>query len=93
VDVAHTLAVPNVIDYLDLGPGHGLAKILVPPHFVGRTLRELDLPGRLKVTPLALRRSTEVTINPHRDQRLEEGDELVLVGLDEQLSNVSRDIK
>ena len=92
VDVAHTLAVPHVIDYIDLGPGHGIAKIKVPSHFVDRTLRDLDLPARLKVTPLALRHGSEVTINPHRDQRLVEGDELVLVGLDEQLTMVSTDI-
>jgi len=93
VDVAHTLTVPDVIDYIDFGPGHGIAKIRVPRHFVGRTLRELDLQARLKVTPLALRHGSEVTINPHRDQRLEEGDELVLIGLDEQLAKVSADIK
>ncbi|HYI23697.1 MAG TPA: TrkA family potassium uptake protein [Candidatus Limnocylindrales bacterium] len=91
VDVAHTLTVPHVLDYIDFGPGHGIAKIRVPRDFVGRTLREIDLPGRLKVTPLALRHGSEVTINPHRDQRLEEGDQLVLVGLDEQLAKVSSD--
>jgi trk system potassium uptake protein TrkA len=91
-DVAHTLAIPHVLDYIDLAPGHGIAKIHVPAHFVGRTLRELDLMGRLKVTPLALRHGQEVTINPHRDQRLDEGDQLVLVGLDEQLAKVVADI-
>ena len=89
VDVAHTLSIPHVVDYIDLAPGHGIAKINVPATFVGRTMRELDLSTRLKVTPIALRRGNEVTVNPHRDQRLEEGDQLVLVGLDDQLARLT----
>ena len=89
VDVAHTLSIPHVLDYIDLAPGHGIAKIMVPATFVGRTLRELDLSTRLKVTPIALRHGNEVTVNPHRDQRLEEGDQLVLVGLDDQLARLT----
>jgi trk system potassium uptake protein TrkA len=91
VDVAHTLAIPHVVDYIDLAPGHGIAKIDLPATFVGRTLRELDLATRLKVTPIVLRRGNEVTINPHRDQRLENGDQLVLVGLDEKLAQLTGD--
>jgi len=91
VDVAHTLAIPHVVDYIDLAPGHGIAKINVPATFVGRTLRELDLAARLKVTPIVLRRGNEVTINPHRDQQLEDGDQLVLVGLDEKLALLTGD--
>jgi trk system potassium uptake protein TrkA len=91
VDVAHTLAIPHVVDYIDLAPGHGIAKIDLPATFVGRTLRELDLATRLKVTPIVLRRGNEVTINPHRDQRLEDGDQLVLVGLDEKLAQLTGD--
>ena len=91
VDVAHTLAIPHVVDYIDLAPGHGIAKIDLPATFVGRTLRELDLATRLKVTPIVLRRGNEVTINPHRDQRLQDGDQLVLVGLDEKLAQLTGD--
>jgi trk system potassium uptake protein TrkA len=91
VDVAHTLAIPHVVDYIDLAPGHGIAKIDLPATFVGRTLRELDLATRLKVTPIVLRRGNEVTVNPHRDQRLEDGDQLVLVGLDEKLAQLGGD--
>ncbi len=58
---------------------------------VGQTLRELDLGARLKITPIALRRGSEVTVNPHRDQRLEEGDQLVLIGLDDKLAQATSD--
>jgi len=88
VDVAHTFRLRNVVDYLDVAPGFGIAKIHAPAAFIGQTLRELDLAARYKVTPIALRRGAAVTVNPHRDERLAEGDELVLIGLDDQLALV-----
>ncbi|MDP8905880.1 MAG: TrkA family potassium uptake protein [Chloroflexota bacterium] len=88
IDVAHTFRLRNVVDYLDVAPGFGIAKIHVPPAFVGQSLRELDLVTRFKVTPIALRRGGAVTVNPHRDERLVEGDQLVLIGLDDQLALV-----
>lgn len=89
VDVAHTFSIPHVLDYIDLAPRFGIAKISVPAGFVGHTLRELDLTTRFKVTPIALRRGDAVTVNPHREERLQEGDQLVLVGQDEQLARVT----
>jgi trk system potassium uptake protein len=89
IDVAHTFQISNVIDYIDLAPRFGIAKLRVPSIFVGKTLRELDLVGRFKVTPIALRRGTEVTVNPHRDEQMREGDELVLIGNDDQLAAIT----
>src|SRR5687768_16630693 len=79
-DVAHTIRIRNVVDYIDLGRSFGLAHIAVRGPFIGRTLREIDLKGRRGVTPIALRRRDVVTVNPHPDERLAEGDELVLIG-------------
>jgi trk system potassium uptake protein TrkA len=91
VDVAHTMTIPQVLDYIDLGPGFGTAKVRVPQTFVGKTLRELDLGTRFKVTALALRRGDAVTVNPHRDEQLRVGDQLLLLGRDEELARLTED--
>lgn len=85
---AHTFAIPNVVDYLDLAPRFGIAKVRPPAGYVGRTLGEIDLPGRLKLTPIALRRGDKVTVNPHRDERIVVGDELIVIGRDEGLERL-----
>jgi trk system potassium uptake protein len=86
--VAHSLLMPfAVVDYFDVGPGYGLAK-LRSESMVGKTLEELDLRGRYGVTPLFLRRRDKVLMNPHREERLEEGDELTVAGRDEQLEKL-----
>ena len=85
--VAHSLSIPGVIEYFDLAPRFGIIKIHPPQRWVGRALKELDL-GRLQVSPVALRRGNEVTVNPHRDTVLQADDELVLLGRDEYLEQI-----
>ncbi len=86
--VAHSFNVPDVIDYLDIAPNFGIETIRPPDNFMGRTLREIDLVGRLELTPIALRRGASVTVNPHLDERIREGDELVLIGRDDKLGRL-----
>ena len=86
--VAHTFNIRPVIDYIDVAPGFGIVKIRPPTSFVGKSLRELDLANRFQLTPIGVRRGKEVTVNPHRDDRIEATDELILIGLDARLEEL-----
>src|SRR5688572_17628165 len=86
--LAHSFNVPHVIDYLDVAPGFGIEKIRPPKAFIGRSLGELDLKARLGLTPIALRRGPQVFVNPAREERVAEGDELILIGRDEKLDQL-----
>ena len=86
--LAHSFNVPYVIDYLDVAPNFGIEKIRPPKSFVGKTLGELDLKQRLGLTPIVLRRGQQVFVNPAREERVTEGDELILIGRDEKLEQL-----
>ena len=86
--LAHSFNVPNVIDYLDVAPNFGMEKIRPPKSFIGKTLGELDLKGRLGLTPIVLRRAQQVFVNPAREERVADGDELILIGRDEKLDQL-----
>jgi trk system potassium uptake protein TrkA len=86
--VSHSFSIRNVIDYIDVAPGFGIVKIRPPKSFVGKTLRELELGTRLGLTPVALRRGADVTVNPHRDDRIQATDELILIGRDDRLEKL-----
>jgi trk system potassium uptake protein TrkA len=86
--LAHSFNVPNVIDYLDVAPSFGIEKIRPPRSFVGKSLGELDLKARLGLTPIALRRGNQVFVNPAREERVGEEDELILIGRDDKLDQL-----
>jgi trk system potassium uptake protein len=86
--VAHAFSTTHVIDYLDLAPGFGIVRFSPPPTWTGKSLRELDLATRYQLSVIGLRRGTKVTVNPHRDDVLGPKDELVLIGLDDNLEKL-----
>lgn len=85
--VAHSLSIPGVLEYIDVAPRFGVIKIRPPEAWVGRALRELDL-GKRQLSPVALRRGQDVTVNPAPDIVVKADDELILLGLDEHLERI-----
>ena len=88
VRVAHSFAAPGVHDYLDVAPGYGVARVPVVGPFLGKQLAELNLRTTFGVTVVALRRGDTVTVNPHSSEVLRAGDELITLGLDEDLERL-----
>ena len=43
VRIAHSLVVPNVLDYIELSSEHSIVEVPAPPEFVGKTLRDIGL--------------------------------------------------
>jgi trk system potassium uptake protein TrkA len=87
---AHSFAVRDVVDYLDIAPRFGIVKVLAPERWQGRTIAELDLAGRLELTPVSLRRGDAVVVLPSGDDLVAAGDELILVGRDDHLEDLGR---
>ena len=89
--LAHSLFNPNVQEYMELAPSFGLSRLKVPTRFDNMTLRELGFSGprdRYGMVVLAIRRGTDVTLNPDVDDRLQTGDLVVLAGSDELLDQM-----
>ena len=83
--VAHSFAAPGVVDYFDVAPGYGFARVSVSEPLAGKTLGALDLQNAYKVAALALHRGGTVTLDPSPSEMLHAGDELIVAGLDEDL--------
>ena len=88
VRVAHSFASPGVLDYLDVAPGYGLARVPVTRAWAGKTLGELDLDTTCGVTAVLLGRGGDVIVAPNGSELLRAGDALIVAGLDEHLERL-----
>jgi trk system potassium uptake protein TrkA len=86
--LARSFAAPGVLDYLDVAPGYGLARVRVDVGLEGRRIADLDLAEHGHLTVIGLHRGGRVTLNPPDSEVLRAGDELIVAGLDEDLEHL-----
>lgn len=82
--MAHSLVVPNVIDYISLSTDFSIIEIPAPSVFVGKSLRDIDLRAKHGLTLIAIKRPVNgaltTTVSPPADHLIHAGDILALVG-------------
>jgi trk system potassium uptake protein TrkA len=88
--VARGLGVRSIVEYLPLAADSSLVEVKVPAEFVGRTFAELDIRKRFQVLVVAIKRGESLLLATGGDERLQEGDVLVLVGRDSDLDAVGK---
>jgi trk system potassium uptake protein len=99
IRLAHSLVMPNVIDYIELSRDFSIVEIPAPPGFVGRTLKQLELRPRLGLTLIAIKRRAApgeaivTNIAPSADEKIAAGDVLALLGSTDKLSDLDRLLK
>ena len=86
--IAHSFAVPNVLEYMPIGMEFGISKLAPPSEFVGRTVGELRLAERCGVTLLLIERRTHALLNPAPDDVIQPGDLLVVAAPDEAMEQL-----
>ncbi len=88
--IGRFLAESNILDYIELTPDVSLVEFSPGEKMYGKTLRELDLRARWRVTVLAIRRGKKVMISPHPDEPLRHGDIIVAIGENEHIEKLQK---
>ncbi|HXW04718.1 MAG TPA: TrkA family potassium uptake protein [Vicinamibacterales bacterium] len=93
IRVAHSLVMPNVIDYIELSRDFSIVEVPAPDAFVGRTLKQLELRPRLGLTLIAIKRRSDsgavvTNIAPAADEAIRRDDVLALLGSNERLNQL-----
>lgn len=94
IRVAHQLASPSLLDYIELSKDYTIAEISVPGRLDGRSLKELNLRAKYGVNVVAINKKENrgVNIAPTADDLLHEGDMLVIIGTNEQISRFESEV-
>jgi trk system potassium uptake protein TrkA len=82
----------SILNYVRLGPNFSIQEMAVPESWIGRSLRELELPRRFRVSVVAVHDMLrdEIVPIPDPDSPLTESDTLLLSGDDEDLARTAR---
>lgn len=87
--VANQLLSPNMLNYIKLSKEYNIEEISIPPKMAEKSIRELDIRAKHKVTVIAIVRDGDIIISPSPDQVIHKGDLLVMIGSSEALDRFS----
>jgi trk system potassium uptake protein len=82
----------GLLNYVRLGAGFSIQEMAVPESWIGRTLRELQLPRRHRISVVALHDvlQDQMIPVPQPESRLKESDTLLVAGMDADLARAAR---
>lgn len=86
--VAHHLVSPNILDYIELSDDYSIMEMKASSDMIGRNLKELDIRARFGCNVMGIRTGGEMNISPDPEDRLVEGDILVIVGQKKDLTKL-----
>ena len=88
--LAERIVSTEILNYIQLGRDFSLQELAVPDPWVGKSLRELELPRRYRVSVLAVHDmlNDEILPVPDPDAPLKESDTILVAGTDRDLQRV-----
>jgi len=97
VRVAQSLVRPSIVEQLELSEEYSIVELPTPAHLIGKTLKDSQLRGKYRVNLIAIKRKVTTekgivkklwNVNPVPTDVMEEGDILVLIGLNEDIDKL-----
>ncbi|MBK5251785.1 MAG: TrkA family potassium uptake protein [Peptostreptococcaceae bacterium] len=89
VKIANNLISSNILDYIELSEDYSVVETQTLPKWIGKNLLEINMRAKFGVNVMAIKRNSKINISPNADDILEEGDTLIVVGNNEDLSRLS----
>ena len=88
IRLAHALVSQSVLDFINLSDEYSISDIRLPASWAGKSLAELNVRAKYKLSVIALRRNSHILINVDPYAPLQKGDELVVIGANEDLARM-----
>ena len=91
--LATRMASRGILNYVQLGGGLSVQEMAVPGSWIGKTLRDLQLPRRFRVSVIAVHDILldEMIMVPEPGAVLKESDTLLVAGAEEDLARAARE--
>jgi len=89
--LATRVSAHGLLNYVRLGPGFSVQEMAVPESWIGRSLRDLGLPRRYRISVIAVHDvlRDEMILVPPPEAKLKDSDTLLVAGTDEDLARAA----
>lgn len=78
--VARNIMAGQLFDFIELSDKYSMVEVKTPNRWLGQTLKELNLRGKLGLNVVAMKYGTRFEPVPDPDRKLCEGDALIIIG-------------
>lgn len=89
IKLARSLVSSNFLEQINLSPTYSVIEFFTPRTFFNKSLMEIGLRRKMRVTVLAIRRNNEVIVLPEPTEKLYQGDVIVALGNNEDLEIIT----
>lgn len=90
IRVANNLLASNIIDFVEIFKNYGMLEISVPAEWVGKSLIELDIRKNYNMNIIAIKHNNEINVNPAADDKLMEGDVVIVIGSEQDMNKIKK---
>jgi trk system potassium uptake protein len=90
IRIAHNLISSNVLDYLEFAPDYSIVEIISTENMLGKSLSELEFRSKFNVNVIAIKRGKQLNIAPGANDRILEGDILIVMGSNDKLDKLKQ---
>lgn len=91
VRIAHHLISQNVLEFIELSPDYSLVEVRASTKMVGKSLLDLNIRAKYGCNIMAIKSADRLNISPRAEDVIQEGDLLVVIGSNQDISKFEED--
>ncbi|GGC80065.1 ktr system potassium uptake protein C [Thalassobacillus devorans] len=90
--IAHNIMSNNILDYIELSDDHSVVEVKAGNKMSGRSLVDLDIRAQYGCNVVAIKRDKDVIVSPMATEMIQEGDILIVIGADKDISRFEKNL-
>jgi len=91
--IAHSLISNNILDYLELSEDHSIVEVRAGHKMIGRSLLDLNIRAKYGCNVVAIQKeNNEMNVSPHPEDKILEKDILIIIGSNQGINRLERDL-
>lgn len=91
--LANQLVSSDILEFIDLSPDYSLEEVKAGEDMIGKSIKEIRLREKYNIVIIALRRKNHVSVLPQADEKISEGDILILIGATKDIKSFGKCLK